>query len=194
MRIPATQPCSSTQPNTLDTIKVRMSTYSLTEVPLELLLQVIVELSVPETVRLKMTCSYFKSLIEPAPHAELLWAEGTEFCINHDIYTCNTCEPPRQRPEVKFADKMLKKKKRSRRAVECHGRFSLDCGLNPRNPQYTRGDQIMIQDAFYVICICCERYGMGALDGGQKTSFCIRCATIRRQWLPVHGVSGGTNG
>ncbi|KAF5860976.1 hypothetical protein ETB97_000886 [Aspergillus alliaceus] len=97
--------------------------------PTELHILIANYLIFPDIIHLKLTCAYFNHLIPPLSHRELLDAELTDFAWDHDLYACRYCL--RFRPAAKFADRMLRRRRRrcGRDAVK---RFCVDCGLMPR--------------------------------------------------------------
>lgn len=142
--------------------------------PLELQEQVIRELAFPEIGFFKMTCRHFNTIIKPLTHEQLLRAEETAFALQEDVYACRECL--RLRPASKFADKMLKKKRRRSGQKNCN-RFCVECGLRsgPGNNRYTRGSHIIVRSVCYVICVRCGRFKQGGVDNNKNTSECATC-------------------
>jgi hypothetical protein len=150
------------------------SAASLRTLPLELQEQVIRKLEFPDIIFLRMTCRHFNNIVKPLTHAELLVAERTEVTIWKDLYACRYCL--RLRPASKFADKMLKKKRRQS-GCDSSNRFCVECGIKsgPGITRYTRGSQIIVQGVSHVICIRCGEFEEGGVDNGKNTSECLNC-------------------
>ncbi|KAB8232465.1 hypothetical protein BDV23DRAFT_39964 [Aspergillus alliaceus] len=131
--------------------------------PTELHILIANYLIFPDIIHLKLTCAYFNHLIPPLSHRELLDAELTDFAWDHDLYACRYCL--RFRPAAKFADRMLRRRRRrcGRDAVK---RFCVDCGLMPRRgaARYGPGAHIRIQGHLFVICMVCRNFTYAMLD------------------------------
>ncbi|KAK1981878.1 hypothetical protein LZ30DRAFT_538591, partial [Colletotrichum cereale] len=82
-------------------------------------------LSFPDNVSLKRTCQHFNDIIRFG-HPEQLEAENTDVAAGLiRIYACVGCQ--RLRHADKFADAMLKKKRR-RGGQDAPRRFRVECG------------------------------------------------------------------
>jgi len=123
-----------------------------------------------------MTCRHFNDIIKPITkpptQKQLLQAEGTE--IAKDLYAYCYCL--RLRPASKFADKMLKGKRR-RSGCDSSDRFCVEYGLKSGSGicRYTRGDQIVVQGVCHVICLRCGEFKEGAVRNGKNSSECLKC-------------------
>ena len=105
----------------------QMKPVSFLGLPIELHGQVIDNLSFPDNVSLKATCTYFRDLII-FQHAEQVKAESSLYAISKDLYACCGCS--RLRFSNQFADNMLKKKRR-RGEPEAFRHFCIECGTAP---------------------------------------------------------------
>ncbi|KAJ6137396.1 hypothetical protein N7471_003882 [Penicillium samsonianum] len=149
----------------------------LAALPPELHLLIANFLPFPFNIHLKLTCSYFNSLIPPLTHDELLLAERTDHAVAHDLYVCCYCL--RLRPAYQFAQRMLQRR-RSKGARDARKRFCVDCGLMQRGEaeeaRYGPGAQIVVQGVSYVLCIVCKRFEVRASESdGRYPSLCRNC-------------------
>lgn len=161
----------------------QMEPVSFLGLPIELHGQVIDNLSFPDNVSLKATCRYFSDLII-FEHAEQIKAESSLYAFLKDLYACCGCS--RLRFSHKFADNMLKKKRR-RGEPEASRRFCIECGTAPQgeksSTRYCPGAHIQIQGVHHVICLDCRHFARGVSDGdGTHTPFCPRCWTRRERF------------
>ncbi|RAL16964.1 F-box domain protein [Aspergillus homomorphus CBS 101889] len=102
--------------------------------PPELHLQITTHLPPPpdrSRAHLSQTNHYFRSLLPPPSHADLLAAELEPAAIAEDLYTCRYCV--RLRGAARFADRMLRRGRgRFGAERERAKRFCLGCGVAPR--------------------------------------------------------------
>ena len=143
--------------------------------PLELQQQIISSLDFPDILFLKMTCIHYDQLIEPLTLDELLKAECSSFCNKKKLYSCSYCL--RLRDWTKFADQMLRKKRR-KMAKEANKRFCIDCGLNAPDgtTRYSSGFGIMVGSVIHIVCPRCNEFGIVGRDmKGLATQVCEAC-------------------
>jgi ferredoxin len=150
---------------------------AFTALPPELHLLIAYFLPFPFNIHLKLTCSYFHTLIPSLSHKELLITERTDYALIHDLYACRYCV--RLRPASRFAERMLQRR-RSKGARDARKRFCVDCGLMQRGEaeeaRYGPGAQMVVQGVSCVLCIVCRRFDIGARDlDGRYISLCRNC-------------------
>ncbi|KAK1139917.1 hypothetical protein N8T08_011078 [Aspergillus melleus] len=131
--------------------------------PTEIHLLILNLLLFPEVIHLKLTCTYFHTLIPRLNHNALIDAENTDFAAIQDIFACRYCL--RLRPRSEFADRMVHRR-RGRYGRDAGKRFCVDCGLKPRvgQPRYGPGAQIVVRGVSYVICLSCHDFRLGVFD------------------------------
>lgn len=139
-------------------------------------------LSFPWDIHLKLTSSYFNSLLPRLSHEELLQAEKSRYATSRHLYACRYCL--RLRPAEQFAARMLEHR-RSRGGRDAQKRFCVECGLAPRGEsqeaRYGRGAVINIQGVLYVVCMTCRQLGIACRgEFGHKSYFCESCESARR--------------
>ncbi|KAI9043940.1 F-box domain protein [Aspergillus affinis] len=148
--------------------------------PTELHLLILNLLLFPDLIHLKLTCTYFHTLIPPLSHSALIDAENTDLAVFKDVFACRYCL--RLRPRSEFADRMLHRR-RGRYGRDAHNRFCVDCGLQPRvgRPRYCPGAQIVMQGISYVICLTCHDFRLGVRDsvGRSVKAECRDCLKKR---------------
>ncbi|PLN86701.1 hypothetical protein BDW42DRAFT_189965 [Aspergillus taichungensis] len=127
------------------------SSLQFMSLPPEIHLLVFRYLSFPWSIHLKLTSSYFNSLLPGLSHQDLLQAEKSRYATFRHLYACRCCL--RLRSADQFARRMLERR-RSRGGRDARKRFCVECGLTPRTEsqeaRYGRGAIIDIQGVLYV--------------------------------------------
>lgn len=132
-------------------------------------------LPLDDLLHFRLTCAYFYDLIPKPSHQELLLIESTDWARLRDVYACRYCL--RLRPASQFGESMLRRR-RSREGRDSSKRFCVDCGLKPRSgtARYGPGAHVIINGNFYVVCLSCRGFQLGAIDRfGRHTSYCVSC-------------------
>lgn len=140
--------------------------------PPEIHLTITEKLAFPENLKLKVTNCYFYNLIPHPTHKELLEAESSQYACDRNLFACMDCV--RLLPASKFADNMRKAKKR-KGGAKSHGRFCIECGLNPKagTTRYTRGSLIVNLGNVQVICVSCCR--LNKVKADDISIYCEDC-------------------
>ena len=149
--------------------------------PPEIHLLIFHYLPFPWDIHLKLTSSYFNSLLPRLSHQDLLQAEKSRYATSRHLYACRCCL--RLRSADQFARRMLERR-RSRGGRDARKRFCVECGLTPRSEsqeaRYGRGAIIDIQGVLYVVCMACRKLGIAWREKwGNMSSLCEGCARAR---------------
>jgi hypothetical protein len=101
-----------------------LQTTTICDLPTEILLMIAHHLDAFSLIWLQRSCQLFREIIPSPSHLELIEAEITPFGNRNDLYACQDCL--RLRPRAKFADNMVKGKKKQ---VGTQSNGTVVCGL-----------------------------------------------------------------
>jgi hypothetical protein len=155
------------------------------DLPTEIHIAIINQLSCPGRPCLKYTNRYFFELVPLPSHAELLAAEDPiydgEDPNTLKFLACRDCV--RLRPSYKFADKMRKGRLGGRRS-HAFKRICLDSFLNPKpgKPRDAKGSYVKIMGEIFVLCRECMRFERVPSDQRDKRR-CGGCVEKERVFL-----------
>ncbi|KAF1971078.1 hypothetical protein BU23DRAFT_199972 [Bimuria novae-zelandiae CBS 107.79] len=136
-----------------------MASPPLLRLPVEMLRNITDHLHLHDQVRLAMTSRYLRLTLGVPTHSDFLAAEGGEFAISKQLYTCKGCVRFRELHE--FADDM-RKGARARSGSSAPTRFCLQCGVV--RGWYSEGAKIAI-------------YGKSAVLGPICSNLTDRCSS-----------------
>jgi hypothetical protein len=125
-------------------------------------------------LQLRRTNCYFRNLVPPPTHDELLSLELA--LANYSVYACKFC--PYLKPRNKFAAKMLEGK------TSIHGRwrykrFCADCGFDTtvvgQSQRYCPGTRACVDGVDWVWCKCCKVVKRGEEAEAMCVGLCRAC-------------------
>lgn len=120
--------------------------------PVELHLDIIKRLDIRDRVNLASTNRYFRFIIPPLTHDELLLAEESAWARSGQLYVCKGCV--NFHSWASFADSM-RKGKWCRSGMFANSRLCLKCGVN--SALYTPGIHLTICNRAHVLCRTCQQ-------------------------------------
>jgi hypothetical protein len=125
-------------------------------------------------LQLRRTNRYFRDLVPPPTHDELLSLELALF--NYFVYACKFC--PYLQPRNKFASKMLKGK-RGIYGGSRYKRFCADCGFDTtvvgQSQGYSPGARACVDGVDWVWCKCCRVVKKGQEAEAMCVGLCRAC-------------------
>ncbi|KAK4135879.1 hypothetical protein BT67DRAFT_263173 [Trichocladium antarcticum] len=142
--------------------------------PGEILNQIMAELNPLDLALLGSTCTHFRSIIPPFNINELVKVESTKIGVQRKLYACSFCL--RLRHASRFADPMMRRKRRKHRGEERASRFCVECGLKQPTDErgYRPGNIVTMNGVAHVVCISCHRFECPA-DTRGDSRWCAKC-------------------
>jgi hypothetical protein len=165
---------------TLDSVGTRTT---LSNLPCEIHLDIIARLPYNAKASLRSTNRYFRSLIPPFTHHDLLVAEREEYAAAHNLLTCKYCLRLLHRSE--FGNNMTKKRK-ARGGSESYNRFCVRCGLHPPPGclLYSRGQCVKWGSHTFTVVFCAE---CRKIELTEDNGTLMECRQCRERRIDIHG-------
>lgn len=153
------------------------------DLPTEIHIAIISQLSCPGRPNLKLTNRYFYELVPAPTHPQLLAAEDPiydgEDPDTLKFLTCRDCL--RLRPSYKFSDNMRKGRMGGMRS-HAHKRFCLDCFVNPKpgTTRHAKGMYVEVMGEGFVLCRDCVQFGPVRAEQADKRR-CAGCVEAEKR-------------